>query len=115
MRTIIVLLATSLVVLSNCSYSQSNYSWKDNKLILDNGAIKRTIEYNNDKQTFVTTSIFHGNNEGNFISSKASMEFSFVINGATYTGQNKWEYVKQVTARDDKQGKGVTVTIQGTG
>ena len=45
----------------------------------------------------------------------SSKEFSFEINGITYTGQDKWEYVKHVPVSDDNQGKGVTVTLKGLG
>ncbi len=115
MKKLPILIAAYFLILSNISFAQSNYTWQDDNLILNNGAIKRTIEYNRDNQTFVTSSIFHENNDRNFISSQPSMEFSFDINGVKFSGQNKWEFVKHVGASDSKQGEGVTITLKGTG
>lgn len=115
MKYIITAVSFLLFLLSEPGYSQINLSWQTDKLILDNGAIKRTIEINNEKQTFVTTSIYHGNNEENYVSSDASGEFSFEINGITCTGRDSWVYVKHVAVRDDKQGEGERVTLKGTG
>ena len=115
MKYIIVAVSFLLLILSGRGYSQTNFSWQTDKLILDNGAIIRTIEFNNEKRTFVTTSILHGNNEENFVFSDASKEFSFEINGITCTGGDKWEFVKHEAIRDNKQGAGVMVTLKGTG
>ena len=98
----------------SCS-AQSNFSWESGKLILDNGAIKRTIVFDQKNQTIETVSVFHGDNEENFIAEKTSLEFSFTINDKTYTGQDKWNYVNHIPVSDNKQGKGVTVTVRGVG
>ncbi|MEA3479222.1 MAG: glycoside hydrolase family 36 protein, partial [Bacteroidota bacterium] len=115
MKSFAILLTFPLIFLSGFSYSQTVFSWQDDLLILDNGAVKRTVEFNKEYQTVQTRSVFHGKNTKNFISENSSLEFRFEIDGVIYTGQDRWEYVKHVAARDNRQGEGVRVTIQGTG
>lgn len=104
-----------LIMLYGSAYAQTNYTWQSGKLVLDNGSIRRTIEFDKDAGVVQTTSMFLANNEKNFVSSDVSLEFSFLIDDIIYTGQNGWEYVKHADVRDDKQGAGVTVTLKGTG
>ena len=115
MKLLSIFIAQIFLIISFSGYSQNNYSWQSNKLILDNGAIKRSIEFNKEKQSIETKSIFHENNERNFVSSGVSKEFSFKINDISYTGQDKWKYIKHAAVGDNMQGKGVTVTLKGTG
>ncbi len=115
MKFLSILTTYLFLIISISGYSQTNFSWQSDTLILDNGVIKRSIEFNKEKQSLETKSIFHLNNKRNFVSSGLSLEFSFNINDVSYTGQDKWEYVKHIAARDNRQGEGVTVTIRGAG
>lgn len=115
MKPLIIMLSSLILMPLGPGCSQTNYTWQMDELILDNGAIKRTIELDKEDQTIETKSIFHGNNEINFISPEVSREFSFEIDEIPYSGQDKWEYVAHEEASDDTEGKGVTVKLRGTG
>ena len=115
MKTLFLALPCLVLITSVSCNSQVNYSWQKDKLILDNGAIKRTIIFDKENKTFGTTSLYHGTNEINFLSPEACREFSFDLNGINYTGQDSWEYLNHVSVSDNNGGNGLTVTLKGMG
>jgi len=104
-----------IISIQGTLFAQEGYIWQSNRLLLDNDAIRRTIEFDKEAGTVQTTSMFLGDNERSFVSESNSLEFRFAIDDKIYSGRNKWVYLKHFTAKDERQGSGVTVTIRGTG
>ena len=73
MKYLITVLFSLILISSGQVNSQSNFSWQENKLILENGVIERTIVLDKENQTIETKSIFHRDNEINFVSSNLNL------------------------------------------
>ncbi len=95
--------------------AQTNFSWQPGKLVLDNGTVTRTVSLDRDKGKIQTASLSLKGDGQNFVSSSTSLEFRFAINDKIYTGQNEWEYLRHAMAKDDHEGRGVSLTLKGTG
>jgi alpha-galactosidase len=84
--------------------------WKDNRLVLDNGKVKREIVVENGR--IQTSSLKLENNELNF--NNKSDEFSFLIDGKSFNGGSGWSLISILPANDKYQGKGALVKLKGT-
>jgi hypothetical protein len=95
-------------------YGQTYYTWQPGKVVLDNGAIRRTIKFDIKKGTVQTVSMFLAGNNRNFITDDGSPEFRLAVDDKLCSGQNRWEYLRHTAAKDDHGGSGVTLTFRGT-
>ncbi len=93
-------------------YSQQFASWKGNQLILDNGVVQREIAIEENK--IITNSLKLKGNDLNF-DTRDSKEFSFLINGKSYDGSSGWKLISFGAAKDNHQGNGATVQLEGMG
>ncbi len=91
--------------------AQNYATFHDHSLVLDNGLVEREILVNDG--IFQTKSLKIKGNDLNFDSEK-SKEFSLYINGKYCDGQSGWDLKSFDVARDDHQGQGATVKLQGT-
>lgn len=79
-----------LWALYGVAFPQNYSQWDGKKLTLDNGQVKRVIEYS---QTggFFTTSIQLMDGATNFVYPFGSSEFSFLLNGKLVDGRSGWK------------------------
>lgn len=115
MKILNKLLLCSFFVVPSIISGQNNFTWQMGKITLDNGVIRRNIEIDEEKGTVQTTSMFLKDNDRNFVNGDATLEFCFVIDDKTYSGQSKWVYLRHSVAKDEHNGEGVTLTVRGTG
>ncbi len=100
----------SFVLTHTFLFAQQFASWKDNKLILDNGIVKREIAIEENK--IITNGLRLNGNDLNF-DTRDSKEFSFLIDGKNYDGISGWRLVSFVSAKDSHHGNGATVNLEG--
>jgi len=91
-------------------YAQPFASWSSNRLQLDNGIIKREISV--EEKKIVTRSIQLKGNDLNF-DTRDSKEFSFRMNDKDYDGKSGWNLISFIKAKDDQQGSGATIHLEG--
>jgi alpha-galactosidase len=92
--------------------SAQNYatSQSSDKLILDNGAIKRIINLNPEQGGIVSKSMMINGGKTEFLS-EGSSEFSFEADGSTITGNDKWKVVSVNIINGEKVGNGANVIL----
>lgn len=106
----IILLTVTFLLVCEVVHSQEFASWRDNKLLLDNGFIRREITILNNG--IHTDNLRLRNNDLNFCNSN-SKEFSFLIDNKSYDGSTGWELISFTSAKDNYSGNGATINIKG--
>jgi alpha-galactosidase len=94
-----------LVLCSLTLGAQDFYKFSGQKIMLDNGAIRREISLANNRIS--CTGLFLPASAENFLSE--SREFSFTLNGQAINGLSGWKVISAVPVADDTGGKGVSV------
>lgn len=105
---LVILLAGSMIA------AQESYKWDKDKLILDNGFIKRQLIIDRKTNGIFTDQLYLNGFEKNFLSWK-SPEFAFRINDKHYDSSKGWEFVSGTPASDNGQGNGLVVKLRGSG
>jgi alpha-galactosidase len=109
--------ATVFTVILN---AQDYAVWKDNKLTLDNGVIKRELSFENGN--LVTQNLILKGNDFNFVKPQDDFdrkmnsfvkEFSILIDGKYYDGLSGWQFVSCTTTKDSRQGQGAVIRLKG--
>ena len=80
------------------------------RLVLDNGAIKRVINLNSEKGGIVTGSMTLKNSKSDFIA-EGTREFSIDVDGETVTGLDKWIVSDVSIIKDERKGSGATIVL----
>ncbi|MHA4845021.1 glycoside hydrolase family 36 protein [Flavitalea antarctica] len=85
-------------------------SWTNTLLTLNNGQVKRTIELPG-KQGHLLTQTYQPQ-KGDFnLFTTADSDFSFEMNGQSYTGKSKWTLKGIQAITDSLQGQGAGITL----
>jgi alpha-galactosidase len=108
MRTVLFFLFVSSYIVS---YSQNFYSWDGKILTLDNGVIKREINYSGANPS--STGLYLKGQNKNFLAKTVSPEFQFLVNDkkiSEYAGG--WEIESCEPLCDSLQGKGAKLKIK---
>lgn len=94
------------------SFSQDFFTWDGGRILtLDNGVIKREINYTNDN--VYSSGLFLKGHNNNFINKNRVPEFDFLLDDkriSEYDGG--WKIISFEPLKDNLQGKGVTIKIQ---
>ncbi|WP_052087742.1 glycoside hydrolase family 36 protein [Paenibacillus wynnii] len=89
----------------------SNYaSWSNDKLILDNGIVRRVISLPSPQGKFVTTSYQPVKGEFQFFLG-SNTDFQFEVSGVVYSGDNDWTFLEITSIQDDFEGDGAAVSL----
>ena len=92
-------------------YAQEDFAtWNEKELILNNGAVVRTIRLPGASGSISTSSYKPVTGEFNYFAA-SSPEFQFEINNKTYSGADKWQLVRIENIADSKQGRGAAVIL----
>jgi alpha-galactosidase len=105
----ILILLTFLVPDSN---SQEIFTFTGSELTIENGSVRRVISIKN--STIASEGIFLKGRERNYLR-EGSPEFRFIINGAELNGYSGWKVATCKPDADPEGGKGVMLTLEGTG
>lgn len=88
-----------------------NFASKNgDKLILDNGEIKRIINLNPDKGGIVSQSLILKDGKSDFLA-EGTLEFSFEADGKVLTGNDKWKVVNVDIINGERGGEGAMVIL----
>ena len=82
------------------------------KIILDNGSVKRIINCKNGR--IVSDGLFLEGRDRNYIRSN-SPDFQFTMNGLKVNGETGWEVISSDPIKDENNGNGVKIKLKGTG
>ena len=97
-----------LIILENQIFAQVFYKQFPDRVILDNGTVKREIIFKNDS-LYSSALTIKSDNSG-YISK--SDDFSFYINDKEYNGFSGWKIIKTVPVIDTIAGNGVKFTLK---
>lgn len=105
----LIIIITILIALPN-ALAQSNISWDQEEVILQNSKIKRIIKLPNTEDGITTS--HYAPVQGDFdYWSQPHQEFSFLMDDRQYHGNQKWQIEEIEKIRDEYQGTGVAITI----
>jgi hypothetical protein len=76
------------VFFESVSFSQIAFKFSDNRLILDNGQIKRIIRFSND--SVISADLYLSGFDRNYLR-RSSSEFQFIMNGIKVNGYSGWK------------------------
>ncbi len=86
-------------------------SWDDSQLNLDNGLVKRVIQFNPQKTSVSTSRLAFCKGDTNFVQN-SSNEFYFECDDLPISGMDGWTLKNIKKAADEHQGNGATVTLE---
>ncbi|MEA2062157.1 MAG: glycoside hydrolase family 36 protein [Gemmatimonadota bacterium] len=86
--------------------------WDNEKLVLDNGAIRRVVSFGKEGSGISTISLKLVGCENEFVHS-GSREFCLEIDGRSLDGSRKWELAGCKPASCELKGRGAAVTLRG--
>jgi alpha-galactosidase len=110
MKKIALLLIVGSVLASALS-AQPYAKWDKKTLTLDNGFVKRVIQFNTNNKGIVSTSLKLNNSNGEFLVSN-SEEFYFEIDGKPFTGLDNWNLVSVENVTGENKGNGAVVVLE---
>jgi alpha-galactosidase len=92
-------------------FAQPFATWDKQSLTLDNGVVKRVLQFNKNNNGIVSSSLNLKNGKDDFLSPN-SEEFYFEINGKSFTGLDTWNLVSIENTSGDNKGNGAVVVLQ---
>ncbi len=110
MKTYLSILLT--VLFESVSFSQTAFKFSDDRLILDNGLIKRTIRFSND--SVISADLYLSGFDRNYLQ-RSSSEFQFMMNGVKVNGYSGWKLASCNPLSDGSGGKGAVLILNGKG
>lgn len=102
-------LITGLLIHAATLSAQKYAVWDNQSLTLDNGVVKRVIDFGKDQEKIVSNSYKLNSDPQEFLI-PGSEEFSFSLNDITLTGQSRWRLVSVKQEDGEYSGYGVKVT-----
>lgn len=93
-------------------YPQTVYKYSDNRLILDNGSVRRIISCTNDSA--ISEGLFLSGVERNYLRG-SSPEFQFIMNGKKVTGYSGWKVISCKPITDLNGSSGAELYLKGVG
>ncbi|HLN55466.1 MAG TPA: glycoside hydrolase family 36 protein, partial [Bacteroidales bacterium] len=90
--------------------SQDVYTVEKDRIILDNGCIRREIRTGKE---ISSSGLYIAGKKENFIST--SREFSFTVNGKNIDGSGGWKMISTERISDERNGRGVCMVLQREG
>ena len=109
MKVIVIFISILLFGFQLQAQTKPFASWDKSTLILDNGAIKRTISLGNQVNTQFMGLI---NSKEGFLAKENAREFYFEVNGKSFDGNSKWSLVEVKSATDQHKGNGAIVSLR---
>ena len=88
----------------------NNYHLNDKKLVLNNGIVKKIIDFSDNKVT--SLNLFLSSGEESFIIK--SPGFSFLLNGEELSGFSQWKLLSVESVSDSLEGSGVLINLENT-
>ncbi len=93
-------------------FSQKSIDLVNNRLLIDNGSIKRSIKYQND--SIISEGLFIAGSTRNYLRTQ-SPDFRFLLNGSTVDGFSGWKVISSIPLSDSYNGDGTSLRLAGTG
>ncbi|MFC2087399.1 glycoside hydrolase family 36 protein [Bacteroidota bacterium] len=92
-------------------YAKNYALWNHSQLTLDNGVVRRVIQFNQEKNTVSTSLLSLSEDEFNYVS-KPNKEFYFECNGKAISGLDEWVLKEIIHTEDNKEGNGAIIYLE---